>query len=142
MGASAKELVELLSGLVSGGVDSCIKGTPMIPLHRDTVASILGILDRLLGEERGPPRAICGHPIPGWRLDAVHWDERQGQPDGWIVSLKREHPDWRAEKRSFVVMARSDLGPLEAWDEALKIALREDAREAARAEARSAKESA
>lgn len=78
------------------------------------------------------PSAICGYPLPGWRLDQVLWDEREGQPDGWIVSLKRDHPDWTKGRREFVVMARSDLGPLEAWDEALQIALRSDAREAER----------
>jgi hypothetical protein len=53
--------------------------------------------------------------------------------DGWIVSLKRGGDCWMRNKRSTVVMARSDIGPLEAWDEALRIAVREDAREAERA---------
>jgi hypothetical protein len=79
------------------------------------------------------PSAICGYPIPGWMLGSVLFDERQGQPDGWIVSLKRDSDSWMRNKRSTVVMARSDIGPLEAWDEALQIALREDAREAERA---------
>lgn len=78
--------------------------------------------------QSGVPNAICGYPIAGWRLDHVQWDVRDGQPDGWIVSLHRLGPAWD-HNRSFVVMARSDLGPLEAWDEALKIALREDVRE-------------
>jgi hypothetical protein len=120
-------LIETLAPLVSGGAGSCLKGTPMIPLHRDTVASILAALDSIAH----PPNAICGYPIAGWRLDAVQWDEREGQPDGWVVSLKREKPEWRGQKRSFCVMARSDLGPLEAWDQALQIAMREDEREAA-----------
>lgn len=85
--------------------------------------------------EASIPNAICGYPIAGWMLDSVSFDERQGQPDGWIVSLKRTRDSWRLNKRSSVVMARSDLGPLEAWDEALQIALREDAREAERASA-------
>ena len=77
------------------------------------------------------PTAICGYPLPGWRLDKVEWSEIQGQPDGWIVSLKREGPEWHSH-RSIVAMARSDIGPLEAWDEALRIALRDDARTAER----------
>jgi hypothetical protein len=101
----------------------------MIPLHRDTVATIFDFLEASMTA----PSAICGYPIPGWMLDSVSFDERKGEPDGWVVSLKRERDNWMLNKRSFVVVARSDIGPLEAWDEALKIAQREDAREAERA---------
>jgi hypothetical protein len=123
---TAANLLELLSPL-AGDVNARLKGTPMIPLHRDTVAAIV----RYLLAEKHESR-IVGYPIPGWRLDYVQWDEREGQPDGWIVSLKRETPNWAEHRRSFCVMSRSDLGPLEAWDEALRIARREDEREAER----------
>jgi hypothetical protein len=86
-----------------------------------------------MSDEPELPKAICGYPISGWMLDTVSFDERMGQPDGWIVSLKRGGDCWMRNKRSTVVMARSDIGPLEAWDEALRIAVREDAREAERA---------
>src|SRR5690348_5849961 len=103
------ELRQLLAALVSGGNDSCLNGTPMIPLHKDTVRDLLGYLDELA--DRRPPKAICGYPLSGWRLDAVRWDERDGQPDGWFVGLKREPP--KIESRIFRVEARSNLGPLE-----------------------------
>lgn len=82
------------------------------------------------------PNAICAYPIPNWRLDHVQWDQREGQPDGWIVSLKREHPNWAEHRREYVAMARSDIGPLEAWDEAIQIALRSEARYAQGSEAK------
>lgn len=77
--------------------------------------------------------AICAFPIPGWRLDSVTFDERDGQRDGWVVSLRREG---FTNSNYYLAMARSDLGPLEAWDEALRIAHRADAQaiEARRAE--------
>jgi hypothetical protein len=80
------------------------------------------------------PKHICGYPMVGWRLDCVQKDDnRDGQPNGWIVKLVRDGSDWHLNRRETNVMARSDLGPLEAWDEALQIALRSDAREAERA---------
>lgn len=81
---------------------------------------------------KNTPKSICAYPIAGWMLDQVKFDERKGEPDGWIVALKREGNSWMLDRRSFVVMARSDVGPLEAWDEALRIVQREDAREAER----------
>lgn len=121
------DLLDTLWNYVNSGDDACPKGTPMIPLHRDTMRAICERIEALT-----PPRAICGYPITGWRLDSVHWDEREGQPDGWIASLKRESADGRIHRGSVCVMARSDVGPLEAWDEAIRIARREDAREAER----------
>lgn len=76
------------------------------------------------------PTAICAYPIPGWRLARVEWSEIDGQPDGWIVSLVKEKPNWREDRREICAMARSDIGPLEAWDEALRIAIRSDERAA------------
>jgi hypothetical protein len=82
-------------------------------------------------EQQSLPAAICGYPLPGWRLDKVEWSEIEGQPDGWVVSLKREGPFW-SRRRSYIAMARSDVGPLEAWDAALQIAARDDCRWALR----------
>jgi hypothetical protein len=89
------------------------------------------------------PKQICGYPLPGWRLGYVQYDQnREGQPDGWIVKLVREHLNWAADQRESNVMARSDIGPLEAWDEAICIAMRCDARAAERAATKAAAASA
>ena len=72
------------------------------------------------------PEHICGYPIEGWRLDKVEFSRISGQPDGWVVTLRRE--DKFQVRGPYIAEARSDVGPLEAWDEALQIARRMDAR--------------
>jgi hypothetical protein len=116
-----EEVRDLLAGLVSGGKDSCLNGTPMIPLHLDTVRDLLGYLDDL--SERRAPKVICGYPLPGWRLQRVEYDDgRQLQAaPGWVVSLHAEGDPW-VPRRYRCVMTRSLVGPLEAWAEAIKIA--------------------
>ena len=107
----------------------------MIPLHKDTVGEICDFLEA--AAPLNPPRTICGYPLPGWRLQRVEHDdgrELKAAP-GWIVSLHSEpkgSPLEHDRRRYRCVMTRSLLGPLEAWDEAIQIALRENAAAAER----------
>lgn len=62
------------------------------------------------------PVGVCGYPLPGWRLEAITHDATQSK-QGWIVTLQTEGAGpWQT------AMARSEVGLLEAWDEAIVIA--------------------
>lgn len=76
------------------------------------------------------PKAICGYPIEGWRLQRVEFDDgRAGRPvvfaSAWEVELCRERAaaDYGGCGR---ILARSHLGPLEAWDDAVARAARDN----------------
>lgn len=130
---NAEYVRDLVTELANAGDSACLHNSPMIPLHKDTVRMIADMLSK----PEYPP--ICGYPIPGWQLGFVQFDEgKDGQPSGWIVKLMLESPSWALNRREYNVMARSDLGPLEAWEEAIRIARRSDERaqaiEARRAE--------
>ena len=123
-----RALRDRLRPIAQGGDSACLSGSPMIPLHRDTVAEIYCLIDDFYISSLGKvPSAICGYPLPGWRLQRVEYDDgRQLQAaPGWIVSLHSEC-DPSMPRRYNCVMTRSLLGPLEAWDEAMQIALREN----------------
>lgn len=77
------------------------------------------------------PGHICGFPLPGWKLDHIGPTAEAGFPRGWTVTLRRERTgpedqNWPTDR----VEARSDVGPLEAWDEVLRMARRDDQRRA------------
>jgi hypothetical protein len=77
------------------------------------------------------PKAICGYPLPGWRLQRVEYDpgRANNEAPGWVVSLHTETSNPCADNRRYrCVMTRSLIGPLEAWDEAIAIALHENER--------------
>lgn len=54
------------------------------------------------------PRQICGYPLPHFRLQYVQMTKH-----GWVVSLMREY-----DGLHFV--GQSNVGPLEAWDQAIE----------------------
>ena len=92
------------------------------------------MLAEMIDAPRFPP--ICGYPLKGWQLGYVQFDTpKDGQPNGWIVKLQRETPNWQEHRLETNVMARSDLGPLEAWEEAIRMAQRCDERHAIAMEA-------
>jgi len=70
---------------------------------------------------------ITGYPIPGWMLEHLGPKKEPDRPQMWIAALKRTDSclDGYGVR---VVQAQSDVGPEEAFKEAVKMAIRDEDR--------------
>lgn len=63
---------------------------------------------------------VSGYPLPGWITRSIASTAAISGPTLWTVKLERETPDHKM--RTAFATGRSEIGLLEAWDMAIKMA--------------------
>lgn len=74
------ELIARLRSYLNGGPDACLKGTPMIPLHRNTVAEIVDALERALP-------ISCEDEVKAMKMPSLEEEDVI-----WLRDYARGHP--------------------------------------------------
>lgn len=85
-----EELISLLRPLVNAGDDACLNRTPMIPLHKHTVASALHYLEST-GDAQAERKAIVAWLRDPRNIAGIlsEWEDRRH--DGTLSEMAREN---------------------------------------------------